>query len=315
MFFKTVFVLIILLFSISIVSAAEGPSPEDAGAGMIKKGIDMVIMSLADALNQLWQGNMFSEDFNNNSNITEERGATLSAILTLVSANPNPQNIEPLEKFKDSTKYIWVFVVSLFIFGNPMINKYARALPDTYHSAFGDRYVSDEKFIGTTFLLIASYYAPHFVLMFLDISTALSKYFMLNVLDYIEPSLENAWMYLFMAIGELLLAAFFIIRPWAIDIFYGASILFALWYFLGIWREEAKWAWEKFFKITLMQVVCVFVACVCIISIKWAGLELVAGPYVIMFVFIAYICWKFLFGNFGLSAIKGSAKLAVLRRH
>jgi hypothetical protein len=315
MFFKIVSVLVILLFSIGIVSAAGGPSPEDAGAGMIKKGGDLLILSLANALNECWQGNMFSEDFNENRNITEERGATLSAILTLVSANPNPQNIEPLEKFKNSTKYIWAFVVSIFIFGNPMINKYARVLPDTYHSAFGDRYVSDEKFIGTTFLLMASYHAPRLVLIVLDLSTALSKYFMLNVLDYIEPSLENAWMYLFMAIGELLLAVFFIVRPWAIDIFYGASVLFALWYFLGIWREEAKWAWTKFFKITFMQVVCVFVACVCLISIKWAGLELIAGTYVIMFVFIAYICWKFLFGNFGIPSLKGSAKLAILRRY
>lgn len=314
MFFKTVVVLMILLLSVYPVCAATGPTPGEAGAGMIKDGSDMIIMSLAEALNSFWQGNMFSEDFNNNTNITNEKGATLSAILTLVSANPNPQNIEPLEKFKNTTKYIWVFIVSLFIFGNPVINKYAKVLPDTYRSAFGDRYVSDEKFVGTTLLLIASYYAPNFVLIFLDVSTALSKYCMLNVLDYIEPSLDNAWMYLFMAIGELLLAAFFIIRPWAIDIFYGASILFALWYFIGIWREEAKWVWIKFFKITLMQVVCVFVTCVSIISIKWAGIDDIAGVYVLLFVFIAYICWKFLLGNFGLSAIKGSAKLAVLRR-
>lgn len=311
---KIITVLLILLFSIGTVHAEEGPTPEEAGAGMIKMGLDMMIMSLANALNSLWQGNMFSEDFDENQNITEERGATLSAILTLVSANPNPQNVEPIETFKNRTKYVWALLVACFIFGNPVINTYTRSHPETYRSAFGDRYISDEKFVGTTFLLMMSYYAPHFVLIVLDLTTALSKFFMLNVLDYIEPSLENAWMYLFMAIGELLLAAFFIVRPWAIDIVYGSSILLASWFFLGVWREEARWVWNKFFKITFLQTVCVFVTCVCIIGIKWAGLEFTGGVYVLMFAFIAYICYKFMFGDFGLSTLKGTARLAIFKR-
>ncbi len=311
---KVVFILVILLFSIGTAYAAEGPSPEEAGAGMVKKGLDMLIMSLAEALNYIWQDNMFSEEFEKNQNITDEKGATQSAILTFVSVNPNPQNIEPLENFKNNTKYVWILIVAGFIFLNPVFNTYTRTFPETYKSAFGDRYISDEKFIGTTFLLIISYFAPYAVLMVLDLSTEASKWLMLNILDYIEPSLDNAWMYLFMAIGELLLAAFFIIRPWVICIVYAASILLSVWYFLGIWREKAEWVWEKFFAITTLQPVCVFVACVCLIGIKWIGWEDGAGGYILMFVFLAYICYKYMFGNFGLRTLTETSKVAIMRK-
>jgi hypothetical protein len=142
----------------------------------------------------------------------------------------------------------------------------------------------------------------------------LSSYAMMNILDYIAPSLENAWMYLFMAIGEAFVAVFFVIRPWIIDIVYAASRLLAVWYFMGIWRGEAEWVWNKYFKILLLQPVCIFVSCGCLIGIKNAGMENSAGPYFIMFLFIAYINYKWMFGNFGLHTVSRLTRYAYMKR-
>jgi hypothetical protein len=296
---KIVFVFIILLLSVMPVDAAD-LNPQDAGEGMIKGGFDLIIISAADGLNSIWKDNMFSNGFNNNTNVSKQYGATRSAIFTFVSVNPQPATIEPIAAFEKKTVYVWAFLVFLFIFWTPIRNVLARANYSTYSSAFGDTDFSDSKYVGTLILLLASYFAPQFITFVLDICTVISQYAMLNVLDYIEPSLENAWVYLFMAIVEFGLSIFFVIRPWIIDVVYAASRLLAVWYFVGIWRGESSWVWQRFFKIVSLQPVCIFVACVFLIGIKWAGMENGAGGYLIMFAILFYLCYKWTVGDFNL---------------
>lgn len=299
---KALALLFVVLMSIAPVHAADNSSlsKQDAGAGMVQQGIDLVIRSLADGISLIWKDNVFSQAYANNSNITNQYGATRGAILTFVSVNIEPNKIKGVQDIEDKTTPIWLILVVLFIFGYPIRNVLARTSYHTYSSAFGSPNLSDEKYIGTVILLVLSYATPNIVLLLIQFCTIASKYFMLNMMGFIEPSLDNVWLYLFMAITEAILAFFFIIRPWIVCIVYAVCKLLAVWFLFGIWRNESNWVWTRFFKILTLQPICVFVASVCILCIQWAGMESTTGAYLVMFILLFYICYKWTFGNFDL---------------
>ncbi|MDD2286443.1 MAG: hypothetical protein PHQ11_13725 [Paludibacter sp.] len=279
-------------------------SSQDVGASMIQKGIDACVLSLANAVGSVWKNNSVSEAFEDNSNVTNEYGATRGAIFTFITENPEPDNIEPISNFESNTKAEWAFLVCIFILGFVMVANIAKANQGAFNHALGDHDLSDSRFVGGAFLCMASYFAPKLVLLSIDVCEIISKFAMLNVLDYIEPSIENAWMYLFITIGEALVSIFFIIRPWVIDIFYAASRFLAVLFFMGLFVDEIRWVVSKYIRVLLLQPVCIFVACICLIAIKWAHMEDATGAYIILFLFVAYINYKWMFGNFGMSTIK-----------
>jgi hypothetical protein len=288
-------------------------SESDYGASMVQKGLDLAVISLADGIASIWKDNRATNEFNKNSIVTEEYGATRGAIFTFVTVNPEPDKIGPIQKFESESKAVWAFLVCVFILGFVMFANIARANKSAYSYSLGDHDFSDSRFIGGSILCMAAYLAPKAVLVSLDLCTALSQFAMLNVLDYIEPSLENAYLYFMMTLGETLVAVFFIVRPWIIDIAYAASRLVVVIYFMGFFQDEIRWAFSKYVKVLLLQPVCIFFSCVCLIAVKWAGMENASGAYIIMFLFIAWINYKWMFSNFGVSTVKHIAKTAAYR--
>jgi len=236
---KSIAVLMLVLMSIAPVHAAT-LNPQDAGAGMIQAGCDLVITSLADGISFLWKGNTLSQAYENNTNVTDKYGSTRSAIMTFVSVNTEPNKIKAVQDIEDKTTPIWLILVVFYIFCNPIRNILARAGYETYSSSFGSPNLSGEKYIGTVILLVLSYATPNIVLLLIQFCTVISQYFMLNVMGFIEPSLSNVWLYLFMAIGEAILAVFFIVRPWVICIIYAVCKLLAVWFLVGVWRNESS---------------------------------------------------------------------------
>jgi hypothetical protein len=298
---KTLAVLFVVLCSIAPVHAAD-LNPQDAGAGMIQKGFDLVITSLADSISYLWQGNTLSQAYANNTNVTDKYGSTRSAIMTFVSVNTQPNTIKSVQDIEDKTTPIWLLLVVFYILIYPIRNILARAGYETYSSALGTPNLSGEKYVGTVILLVLSYATPNIVLLLIQFCTLISQYFMLNVMGFIEPSLNNVWLYLFMAIGEAILAVFFIVRPWVVCVVYAVCKLLAVWFLIGVWRNESSWIWTRFLKILTLQPVCVFVASICIMCIQWAGMSDATGAYLVMFVFLFYLCYKWTIGNFDLPA-------------
>jgi hypothetical protein len=294
---KPLAVLLLVLCSIVPVHAA---TVQDAGANMIQAGIDLVIRSLADGLKMLWSDNGTLQAYENNTNVSNKYGETRSAILTFISVNTEPNKIAQVQDFEDKTTPIWLFLVLCYILIYPIRNILARAGYNTYVDNFGIPNLSKEKYIGSVILMAVSYATPNIVLLLIQLSTIISRYLMLDIMDYIEPSLGNAWLYLFMAIGEALLAIFFIIRPFAICIVYSVCKLLAIWFLSGMWRGEITWIWSRFFKILTLQPVVIFVTCICIIGIQWAHLDQSPGAYIAMFYLLFYICYKWLMGNFDL---------------
>jgi hypothetical protein len=309
---KILALLFVVLMSITPVYAAGNTSlnPQDIGANVVKAGFDMVIRSLADGIIMLWQapGNAINNNFDNktmnnitkNTNVTQKYGQTRSSIMTFVSINIQPDKIKPVQDIEEKTTPVWLLLVVCYILGNPIRNVLARAGYETYSSNFGSPNLSGEKYIGTVILLLCSYATPNIILLGIQACTVISSYFMLSIMDYIEPSLDNAWLYLFMAIGEALLAIFFVVRPFVVCVIYSVCKLLAVWFLIGIWKGEITWVWSRFFKILTLQPVIIFITCICIIGIKWAGLDQVTGAYIAMFALLFYICYKWMTGNFDL---------------
>jgi hypothetical protein len=294
---KPLAVLLLVLCSIVPVHAA---TVQDAGANMIQAGIDLVIRSLADGLKMLWSDNGTLQAYENNTDVGNKYGETRAAILTFISVNTEPNKITQVQDFEDKTTPIWLFLVLCYILIYPIRNILARTGYNTYVDNFGTPNLSKEKYIGSVILMAVSYATPNIVLLVIQLSTIISRYLMLDIMDYIEPSLGNAWLYLFMAIGEALLAIFFIIRPFAICIVYSVCKLLAIWFLSGMWRGEITWIWSRFFKILTLQPIVIFVTCICIVGIQWAHLDQSPGAYIAMFYLLFYICYKWLVGNFDL---------------
>lgn len=245
---KPLAVLFVVLLSVIPVSAAD-LNPQDAGANMVQAGFDLVIRLLADGLRMLWADNGTLKALDNNTNVTQKYGETRSSIFTFITVNVEPDKIKAVQDIEDKTMPIWLLLVIFYILGNPIRNILARAGYQTYSSNFGSPNLSSEKYVGTVILLIMSYATPNLVLVFLQACRIISQYFMINIMDYIEPSLENAWLYLFMMIGEAFLAVFFIVRPFVICIVYAVCKLLVVWFLIGLLRGEITWIWTRFFKI------------------------------------------------------------------
>jgi hypothetical protein len=299
---KPLAVLFVVLLSIIPAYAAGNTSlnVQDVGANVIQAGFDLVIRGLADGLRMLWADNGTLKAFDNNTNVTQKYGETRSSIFTFITVNVEPDKIKAVQDIEDKTTPIWLLLVVFYILGNPIRNILARAGYQTYSSNFGSPNLSSEKYVGTVILLIMSYATPNLFLVFLQACTIVSQYFMLNIMDYIEPSLGNAWLYLFMMLGEAFLAVFFIVRPFVICIMYAVCKLLVVWFLIGVWRGEITWVWSRFLKIMTLQPIVIFITCICIVGIKWAGLDQSPGAYIAMFFLLFYICYKWMTGNFDL---------------
>ena len=297
---KCLAVLFVMLLSVAPVSAAGNSSltAQDAGANMVQAGFDLVIRSLADGLRMIWADNGTLKAYDNNTQVTQKYGETRSSIFTFITVNMEPDKIKALQDIENKTTPIWLLLVVLYIFGNPIRNIIAKTGYQTYSSTFDTPNLSGEKYVGTVVLLMMSYATPNIFLLFLRTCTVVSQYFMLNIMDYIEPSLENAWLYLFMMLGEALLAIFFIIRPFVICVVYAVCKLLVVWFLIGVWRGEVTWIWSRFFKIMTLQPVVIFVTCVCLVGMQWANLHTSPGAYMAMFFLLFYICYKWMVGNF-----------------
>jgi hypothetical protein len=133
-----------------------------------------------------------NKSFANSANVTAKYGETRSSIMTSVSMNIQPNEIAAVQNVEDKTTPIWILLVAFFILGNPIRNVLARAGYNTYVDTFGTPNLSGEKYIGTIILLSLSYATPNLVLVIIQGCTIVSQFFMLNIMDYIEPSLSNA---------------------------------------------------------------------------------------------------------------------------
>jgi len=267
----------------------------DYGASIGAKAADLIVFNVANAIGSIWQNNTFSREYSENNNITNEYGATRGAITSLMVANPHPEEIEPIKKFEEDSRAEWAFLIVVYILSFVYASRLEKSKDRFFQRALSNYDLSENRFITGVFVCIASYVAPKVVLFLIEISSAVSKFAMLSIIDYIEPSTDNAFLYLFMMAGETIVAVPFIIRQWVLILAYAISRLLIVLFVMGIYQDQLLMAYEKFKLILALQPVCVFVACGIMLIIKWYHLENVTGMYLIMFLVIAYLIKEWLF--------------------
>ena len=260
----------------------------DFAAEIMKKGVDLIVIEAADGIASIWKNNTFSMGLQENQDVVNEYGATRGAITTLMVANPHPEEIEPIAKFEKEQVNEWAFLIAVFILTFLLADR-AEKSKNTYFQKALVRYdLSESRFVVGVFACIASYGAPRILLFIYWVLSAVSKFTMIEVMDFIEPSAENAWLYFFMMIGETLVGVPFLIRHWVMDLAYAVCRLVVVIFVMGLFQDEILAMWRRFKLILIMQPVCVFVACAIIAIIKAYHAEDSAGLYIILFGMVAY---------------------------
>lgn len=148
-----------------------------------------------------------------------------------------------------------------------------------------------------------------FYMFGLQIIQALSQFTMGTVLDSIAPSPDNIILYLMMAICDLVVFIFFVVRYFII---YAVAILctvIAVLLVPDFSRDFAKNSIDNVIRILLLQPVAIFFTCLGILTMKGLPEGLQPFGYIGLTVLVFLVCWYMLFGNF--EFVKKGVKIAV----
>lgn len=266
-------------------------------AGGFETGFENVLIKAADAIGSFWKNSLVKHKADENGKVIDEYGNVRGGIFVGVTENVEPDKIGPVAEFQQKTKSDWALAVLVFLFGYTFAAKIQKTKSEVFEHALGNYDFSESRYIISSMLAVGSYIAPKCVILYVEIISYLSQRFMLPVMDYIEPSAENAFMYFFMTIGETLVGGGFLIRQWVITAAYAVASFLLLAYVYGWQREKLKelFTWTR--KIIDLQLIAVATSSFCLIHIKWFNLENVGAPYLLMFLFIAYVMKNYLVGG------------------
>jgi len=153
--------------------------------------------------------------------------------------------------------------------------------------------------------------ANFFYVLALQIIQALSQFAMSNVLDSIAPSPDNLILYALMALCDLTVFIFFIIRYFII---YAVAVLCTIIAVMLVpdWsRDFAKKTIDHILRILLLQPVAIFFTSLGILALRGlpenSGMQAIG--YVCLTILVFLVCWYMLFGDF--EFIKKGAKIAI----
>ena len=153
--------------------------------------------------------------------------------------------------------------------------------------------------------------ANFFYILVLQIIQALSQFAMSNVLDSIAPIPDNLVLYAMMAVCDLTVFIFFIIRYFIIYAMAVLCILIAVMYVSDWSRDFAKKTTDNVLRILFLQPVAIFFTSFGILALKGlpenSGMQAIG--YVCLTILVFLVCWYMLFGDF--EFIKKGAKVAV----
>ena len=152
--------------------------------------------------------------------------------------------------------------------------------------------------------------SANFIYMYtLKIIEALSQFTMSNVLNSIAPSPDNLILYAMMAVCDLAVFIFFVIRYFII---YAVAILctiIAVLYVPDFSRDFARKSIDHILRILFLQPVAIFFTSLGILTMTGLPAELQPFGYIGLTVFIFLVCWYMLCGDF--EFLKKGVKIAV----
>jgi len=253
-------------------------------------------------------GGMYTS-FENNSEVNNKFGTPRGALYTAITYVPNPYDDPAIKSLFHSYNNLAIFFVVIFIFGTWANRNLSRS--KVTFSVFGEKDLSTSAlFSGIAMCIVALF--GNFIYMFaLQIIQALSQYAMLNVLDSIAPAPDNLILYAMMAVCDLTVFVFFLIRYFII---YAVAVLCTVIAVLLVpefSRDFAKKSIDHILRILLLQPVTIFFTCLGIVALKNlpANSGIQALGYVGLTILVFLVCWYMLWGNF--EFVKKAARYAV----
>lgn len=265
----------------------ESVSSESIGSNMVSSGISLFAKSAIDGM---------YASFDDNSEITSKFGTVRGALFTAITFVPNPYEDQTIKSLYQNYNYLAIFFVVIFIFGEWSNRNLARMKVTS--SVFGEKDLSTSKFWGGLCMCGIALCANIFYMFGLEIIQALSQFAMSNVLDSIAPSPDNIILYLMMAICDLVVFIFFVVRYFII---YAVAILctvIAVLLVPDFSRDFAKKSIDNVIRILLLQPVAIFFTCLGILTMKGLPAPMQPFGYIGLTVLVFLVCWYMLFGNF-----------------
>lgn len=268
-------------------SKKESVSSESIGSSMVSDGISLFAKSAIDGM---------YASFDNNSEINSKFGSVRGALFTVITFVPNPYDDPTIKSLYQNYNNLAIFFVIIFIFGEWANRNLARMKVTS--SVFGEKDLSTSKFFGGLCMCGIALCANLFYMFSLQIIQALSQFTMGNVMDSIAPSPENIILYLMMAICDLIVFVFFVVRYFII---YAVAILctvIAVLLVPDFSRDFAKNSIDNILRILLLQPIAIFFTCLGILTMKGLPSGLQPYGYIGLTVLIFLVCWYMLFGDF-----------------
>ena len=290
----------IFLFAPNI-ALASGLSSTDAGSDMVTKGVEGVFIAIAD--------NMYGS-FQNNTAVNEQFGTTRGVLFTFITHVPDPYSIPEVKSLYQNYFNLAVFFVIIFVIGELINRNLARA--KITENVFGEKDLSTSKFIGGLTICGLALFANLIYEMALKITEALSQYAMFQVMDSIAPDPSNFVTYVGMAICDLSVMIFFLIRYFVLVAFAVCCTIVAVLWVPEATRGFAKKVTQSVIRILALQPVTIFATSIGIMGLNYLPHEVQAFGYVGLTVFIFITCWYLLTGDFEMIKKGGKAIMAVI---
>jgi hypothetical protein len=282
------------------VTKTESIPESDIVSGWVTTGLNNWLKGLI--------GGMYAS-FENNSAVNDKFGTPRGALYTAITYVPDPYDDPAIKSLFHSYNNLAIFFVVIFIFGTWANRNLSRS--KVTFSVFGEKDLSTSAlFSGIAMCIVALF--GNFIYMFaLQIIQALSQYAMLNVLDSIAPAPDNLILYAMMAVCDLTVFVFFLIRYFII---YAVAVLCTVIAVLLVpefSRDFAKKSIDHILRILLLQPVTIFFTCLGIVALKNlpANSGIQALGYVGLTILVFLVCWYMLWGNF--EFVKKAARYAV----
>lgn len=286
--------------SIQVNTKTESIQSADAVSGWVTAGLNGWLRGLIDGM---------YNSFDNNAAVTSKFGTARGALFTVITYVPNPYQDSTIKGLYTNYNNLAIFAVIIFIFGEWSNRNLARMKVTS--SVFGDKDLSTSRFYGGLCMCGVALAANIFYMLALQIVQALSQFTMSNVLDSIAPSPDNLILYFMMAVCDLTVFVFFIIRYFLIFAVAVLCTIIAVLLVPDFSRDFAKKSIDHILRILLLQPVAIFFTCLGILAMKNlptnSGMQ--AAGYVGLTVFVFLVCLYMLIGDF--EFIKKGAKTVI----
>ena len=265
--------------------------PEDVAADAVKNGGVALIWQIGDEIIKSGGGN--------------ESLSLVEMVDNLATYNPNPYRFEVVQEMVGRNRVIALFFAVMAIFAGCALASNQLAVADERNFMTSSA-MSKYRYLTMLKMLVAMlFFPPLIVLLMININKWITGLCMLDSLNYIEPGIENFWLYFWMTICYFALALMFAIRFWVCYVIVPSMCwVLGVMYAFELTRGVSIWVFNKFAALLVMQPVIVFVTSLCLPFCSSPLLAISPGvgilAYLALIVVLFCIAWKFTFGSFGL---------------